>query len=179
MVNTNSEFVMEVTDKTKADVKVIYPMILFVLAKTDLRWGRDINWLRRIDAAIRDSPSTHKPPWWFWVGSVVLNTVHINHLTLKSVRKFKIFNTNNLWINLKGVCNAYHRIAGVEISISLFLTSSETHHGQRGHEVRHHRRSQGHARRGTCHPGEVSLLNILLPSNDWPQIAWNSSWGRH
>ena len=37
MVNTNSEFVMEVTDKTKADVKVIYPMILFVLAKTDLR----------------------------------------------------------------------------------------------------------------------------------------------
>ena len=62
MVNTDSEFVMEVTDKTKADVKVIYPIILFVLAKTDLRGGRDINWLRRIDAAIRDSPSTHKPP---------------------------------------------------------------------------------------------------------------------
>ena len=102
----------------------------------------------------------------FESGQFVLNTVHINHLTLESVRKFKIFNTNNLWINLKGVYNAYHRIAGVEISISLFLTSSETHHGQRGHEVRHHRRSQGHARRGTCHPGEVSLLNILLPSND-------------
>ena len=30
----------------------------------------------------------------------------------KSVRKFKIFNTNNLWINLKGKC---HRVSPCDV----------------------------------------------------------------
>jgi len=69
MVKTNSEFIMEVTDKTHADVK----------------GGTLINYegkLRLLEIA--QVPSNHVEDF-------------------KSVTKFKIFNTNNLWINLKAI----------------------------------------------------------------------------
>ncbi|TFK44838.1 UTP-glucose-1-phosphate uridylyltransferase [Crucibulum laeve] len=66
MVDTNSEFVMEVTDRTK----------------TDIKGGTLIDY----DGAIRLLEIAQVPP------------EHAEEF--KSVRKFKIFNTNNLWINL-------------------------------------------------------------------------------
>ena len=68
MVETDAEFIMEVTDKTKADVK----------------GGTLIDY----DGVIRLLEVAQVP------------NEHIEDF--KSVRKFKIFNTNNLWINLKG-----------------------------------------------------------------------------
>ena len=68
MIETQAEFIMEVTDKTKADVK----------------GGTLINY----DGVIRLLEVAQVP------------NEHIEDF--KSVRKFKIFNTNNLWINLKG-----------------------------------------------------------------------------
>jgi UTP--glucose-1-phosphate uridylyltransferase len=69
MAKTNSEFIMEVTDKTRADVK----------------GGTLINYeghLRLLEIA--QVPSNHIEDF-------------------KSVSKFKIFNTNNLWISLKAI----------------------------------------------------------------------------
>jgi UTP--glucose-1-phosphate uridylyltransferase len=68
MVSTQAEFIMEVTDKTKADVK----------------GGTLIDY----DGSIRLLEVAQVP------------NEHIEDF--KSVRKFKIFNTNNLWVNLKG-----------------------------------------------------------------------------
>ena len=68
MIESQAEFIMEVTDKTKADVK----------------GGTLIDY----DGVIRLLEVAQVP------------NEHIEDF--KSVRKFKIFNTNNLWINLKG-----------------------------------------------------------------------------
>ena len=68
MIDSQAEFIMEVTDKTKADVK----------------GGTLIDY----DGRIRLLEVAQVP------------NEHIEDF--KSVRKFKIFNTNNLWINLKG-----------------------------------------------------------------------------
>ena len=68
MIDSQAEFIMEVTDKTKADVK----------------GGTLIDY----DGTIRLLEVAQVP------------NEHIEDF--KSVRKFKIFNTNNLWINLKG-----------------------------------------------------------------------------
>ncbi|KAL8276239.1 hypothetical protein RQP46_011356 [Phenoliferia psychrophenolica] len=65
----NAEFLMEVTDKTKADVK----------------GGTLINYDSRVRLLeIAQVPSEHVEDF-------------------KSVRTFKIFNTNNLWINLRAI----------------------------------------------------------------------------
>ncbi|KAJ6625501.1 UTP--glucose-1-phosphate uridylyltransferase [Mycena sp. CBHHK59/15] len=69
MIDTQAEFLMEVTDKTKADVK----------------GGTLIDY----DGSIRLLEIAQVPP------------EHTEEF--KSVRKFKIFNTNNLWINLKAL----------------------------------------------------------------------------
>ncbi|KAJ7346762.1 UTP-glucose-1-phosphate uridylyltransferase [Mycena albidolilacea] len=69
MIHTNAEFLMEVTDKTKADVK----------GGTLINYGGSMRLLE-----IAQVPSKHVDEF-------------------KSVRKFKIFNTNNLWINLKAL----------------------------------------------------------------------------
>lgn len=66
MVDNQAEFIMEVTDKTKADVK----------GGTLIDYNGSIQLLE-----IAQVPSEHVEDF-------------------KSVRKFKIFNTNNLWINL-------------------------------------------------------------------------------
>ena len=70
MIDSQAEFIMEVTDKTKADVK----------------GGTLIDY----DGTIRLLEVAQVP------------NEHIEDF--KSVRKFKIFNTNNLWINLKKKC---------------------------------------------------------------------------
>ncbi|CAL1707727.1 unnamed protein product [Somion occarium] len=69
MVTSGAEFIMEVTDKTKADVK----------GGTLIDYDGSIQLLE-----IAQVPSEHVEDF-------------------KSVRKFKIFNTNNLWINLKAL----------------------------------------------------------------------------
>jgi UTP--glucose-1-phosphate uridylyltransferase len=69
MIATDAEFIMEVTDKTKADVK----------GGTLVDYDGSIRLLE-----IAQVPSEHVEDF-------------------KSVRKFKIFNTNNLWINLKAL----------------------------------------------------------------------------
>ena len=68
MIESNAEFLMEVTDKTKADIK----------GGTLIDYEGSVRLLE-----IAQVPSEHVEDF-------------------KSVRKFKIFNTNNLWINLKG-----------------------------------------------------------------------------
>ena len=68
MIDSQSEFIMEVTDKTKADVK----------GGTLIDYEGNIQLLE-----VAQVPSEHVEDF-------------------KSVRKFKIFNTNNLWLNLKG-----------------------------------------------------------------------------
>ena len=68
MIDSQAEFIMEVTDKTKADIK----------GGTLIDYEGSIRLLE-----IAQVPSEHVEDF-------------------KSVRKFKIFNTNNLWINLKG-----------------------------------------------------------------------------
>ncbi|KDQ57768.1 hypothetical protein JAAARDRAFT_35458 [Jaapia argillacea MUCL 33604] len=82
LVDTQTDFVMEVTDKTKADIK----------------GGTLIDYEDRL----RLLEIAQVPP------------AHVDDF--KSVSKFKIFNTNNLWIDLK----ALHRImtrGGMELDI--------------------------------------------------------------
>ncbi|KAI9627399.1 hypothetical protein H4Q26_017396 [Puccinia striiformis f. sp. tritici PST-130] len=69
MIDSQSEFIMEVTDKTKADVK----------GGTLINYDGNIRLLE-----IAQVPNDHVEDF-------------------KSVRKFKIFNTNNLWVNLRAL----------------------------------------------------------------------------
>jgi len=69
MIDTQAEFISEVTDKTKADVK----------GGTLIDYDGTIRLLE-----IAQVPSEHTEEF-------------------KSVKKFKIFNTNNLWLNLKAI----------------------------------------------------------------------------
>ncbi|PWN41508.1 putative UTP-glucose-1-phosphate uridylyltransferase [Ceraceosorus guamensis] len=69
MIDTQAEFISEVTDKTKADVK----------GGTLIDYNGTIRLLE-----IAQVPSEHTEEF-------------------KSVKKFKIFNTNNLWLNLRAI----------------------------------------------------------------------------
>ncbi len=69
MIDTQAEFISEVTDKTKADVK----------GGTLIDYEGTIRLLE-----IAQVPSEHVEDF-------------------KSIKKFKIFNTNNLWLNLRAV----------------------------------------------------------------------------
>ncbi|KAJ7780527.1 UTP-glucose-1-phosphate uridylyltransferase [Mycena maculata] len=69
MIDTEAEFLMEVTDKTQADVK----------GGTLIDYEGSFRLLE-----IAQVPSEHTEEF-------------------KSVRKFKVFNTNNLWVNLKAL----------------------------------------------------------------------------
>src|SRR4051812_29916090 len=69
MVESDAEFLMEVTDKTKADIK----------------GGTLIDY----EGTVRLLEVAQVPPQ------------HMEEF--KSIKKFKIFNTNNLWINLKAI----------------------------------------------------------------------------
>ncbi|TRM69301.1 UTP--glucose-1-phosphate uridylyltransferase family [Schizophyllum amplum] len=82
MIDSDAEFIMEVTDKTKADVK----------GGTLIDYDGSIRLLE-----IAQVPSEHVEDF-------------------KSVRKFKIFNTNNLWVNLKAVKRVMEN-EGMELEI--------------------------------------------------------------
>ena len=69
MIESQAEFIMEVTDKTKADIK----------GGTLIDYEGQIRLLE-----VAQVPSEHVEDF-------------------KSVRKFKIFNTNNIWINLRAL----------------------------------------------------------------------------
>ncbi|KAJ7780525.1 UTP-glucose-1-phosphate uridylyltransferase [Mycena maculata] len=77
MIDTQAEFLMEVTDKTKADIKASARH--FACGGTLIDYEGSMRLLE-----IAQVPSEHVEDF-------------------KSIRKFKIFNTNNLWINLKAL----------------------------------------------------------------------------
>ncbi|KZT19064.1 UDPGP-domain-containing protein [Neolentinus lepideus HHB14362 ss-1] len=82
MIDSQAEFIMEVTDKTKADIK----------GGTLIDYEGSIRLLE-----VAQVPSEHLEDF-------------------KSVRKFKIFNTNNLWINLKALKRVMEQ-EGMELDI--------------------------------------------------------------
>lgn len=82
MIDSQSEFLMEVTDKTKADIK----------GGTLIDYEGSIRLLE-----IAQVPSEHVEDF-------------------KSIRKFKIFNTNNLWINLRALKRVMEN-EGMELEI--------------------------------------------------------------
>ncbi|KAK0504734.1 UTP-glucose-1-phosphate uridylyltransferase [Armillaria luteobubalina] len=93
MIDTQAEFLMEVTDKTKADVK----------GGTLIDYEGSMRLLE-----IAQVPSEHVEDF-------------------KSVRKFKIFNTNNLWINLK----ALKRVMETEgMELEIIINPKMTDDGQ-------------------------------------------------
>ncbi|KAF7790399.1 hypothetical protein EIP86_001354 [Pleurotus ostreatoroseus] len=92
MVDNNSEFIMEVTDKTKADVKLL---------------------------EIAQVPAEHVEDF-------------------QSVRKFKIFNTNNLWVNLKALKRIMDQRA---MDLDLIINSKVTEEGTSVIQVRYTRSS--------------------------------------
>ncbi|KAF8622650.1 hypothetical protein AX15_006761 [Amanita polypyramis BW_CC] len=83
MIDSDAEFLMEVTDKTKADVK----------GGTLIDYDGSIRLLE-----IAQVPSEHVEDF-------------------KSVRKFKIFNTNNLWINLRALRRIMENEGGMDLDI--------------------------------------------------------------
>ncbi|KAG1826476.1 UTP-glucose-1-phosphate uridylyltransferase [Suillus variegatus] len=93
MIDSDAEFLMEVTDKTKADVK----------GGTLIEYDSSIRLLE-----IAQVPADHVDDF-------------------KSVRKFKIFNTNNLWINLR----ALKRIMdGGGMDLDIIVNPKMTDNGQ-------------------------------------------------
>jgi UTP--glucose-1-phosphate uridylyltransferase len=93
MIDTDAEFLMEVTDKTKADVK----------GGTLIDYEGSIRLLE-----IAQVPSEHVEDF-------------------KAIRKFKIFNTNNLWLNLK----ALKRIMTEEsMELEIIINPKTTDDGQ-------------------------------------------------
>lgn len=69
MISSGGEYIMEVTDKTRADIK----------GGTLIKYHGQIKLLE-----LAQVPKQHVPEF-------------------QSIKKFKIFNTNNLWINLKAI----------------------------------------------------------------------------
>ena len=78
-----------------------------------------------------------------------------------SVRKFKIFNTNNLWINLKGNPPIERNI----LSLTYISGNSiEESHGYGGNGPGNHHQPQGNERRAGSHPGlNCTLSSIMAP----------------
>ncbi|KLO20353.1 UDPGP-domain-containing protein [Schizopora paradoxa] len=93
MIDTQAEFLMEVTDKTKADVK----------GGTLIDYEGSIRLLE-----IAQVPSEHVEDF-------------------KAIRKFKIFNTNNLWVNLKALKRVME--AG-EMELEIIINPKTTDDGQ-------------------------------------------------
>ncbi|KAF7361778.1 UTP--glucose-1-phosphate uridylyltransferase [Mycena venus] len=96
MIDTNAEFLMEVTDKTKADIK----------GGTLIDYEGSMRLLE-----IAQVPSEHVEDF-------------------KSVRKFKIFNTNNLWINLKGECHSLTKISNEGMELEIIINPKVNDDGQ-------------------------------------------------
>ncbi|KAI9442205.1 UTP-glucose-1-phosphate uridylyltransferase, partial [Lactarius indigo] len=93
MIDSEAEFIMEVTDKTKADIK----------GGTLVDYEGSIRLLE-----VAQVPSEHVEDF-------------------KSVRKFKIFNTNNIWINLR----ALKRVMETEaMDLEIIINPKQTDDGQ-------------------------------------------------
>ncbi|EMD32022.1 hypothetical protein CERSUDRAFT_58921 [Gelatoporia subvermispora B] len=93
MIDTQAEFIMEVTDKTKADIK----------GGTLIDYEGSIRLLE-----VAQVPSEHVEDF-------------------KSIRKFKIFNTNNLWIHLPALKRVMQ--AG-ELELDIIINPKTTDDGQ-------------------------------------------------
>ncbi|KAF9051209.1 UTP-glucose-1-phosphate uridylyltransferase [Hymenopellis radicata] len=114
MIDTNAEFVMEVTNKTKADIK----------------GGTLVNY----DGSLR---------------LLELSQVDPEHLDdFQSVRKFGVFNTNNLWLNLV----ALKRVLGQGIMELDIVPNTKPHYSGRstielettaGSAIKYFERAQG------------------------------------
>ncbi|KAG2750310.1 UTP-glucose-1-phosphate uridylyltransferase [Suillus brevipes Sb2] len=94
MIDSDAEFLMEVTDKTKADVK----------------GGTLIEY----DSSVRLLEIAQVPP------------DHVDDF-ISSIRKFKIFNTNNLWINLKALKRIMN---GGGMDLDIIVNPKMTDNGQ-------------------------------------------------
>jgi len=93
MIDTQAEFISEVTDKTKADVK----------GGTLIDYDGTIRLLE-----IAQVPSEHVEEF-------------------KSVKKFKIFNTNNLWLNLKAIKRVLERD---ELDLEIIVNNKSLGNGE-------------------------------------------------
>jgi UTP--glucose-1-phosphate uridylyltransferase len=94
MVQSDAEFIMEVTDKTKADIK----------GGTLIDYDGQIRLLE-----IAQVPDEHLEDF-------------------KSIKKFKIFNTNNLWINLKAVKRVMDEAA---LDLEIIVNNKTTDSGEK------------------------------------------------
>jgi UTP--glucose-1-phosphate uridylyltransferase len=94
MVESDAEFIMEVTDKTKADIK-------------GGTLVDDAGHIRLLEIA--QVPDEHVEDF-------------------KSVKKFKIFNTNNLWINLKAIKRVMDEEA---LDLEIIVNNKTTPHGEK------------------------------------------------
>jgi len=92
MMETNSEFLMEVTDKTMADVK----------GGTLIDYDGQIRLLE-----IAQVPSEYVD-------------------TFKSIKKFKIFNTNNIWVSLKAIKRV---VMNRELNLEIIVNNKTTDNG--------------------------------------------------
>ncbi|KAG0225649.1 UTP-glucose-1-phosphate uridylyltransferase [Actinomortierella wolfii] len=94
MVETGAEFLMEVTDKTRADIK----------GGTLIDYEGQIRLLE-----IAQVPSEHVEDF-------------------KSIKKFKIFNTNNLWVNLKAIKRV---VEDRELNLEVIVNNKTTETGEK------------------------------------------------
>ncbi|KAG0036870.1 UTP-glucose-1-phosphate uridylyltransferase [Podila clonocystis] len=94
MVESGAEFLMEVTDKTRADIK----------GGTLIDYEGSIRLLE-----IAQVPSEHVEDF-------------------KSIKKFKIFNTNNLWVNLKAIKRV---VEDRELSLEVIVNNKTTESGEK------------------------------------------------
>lgn len=114
LAETNAEFIMEVTDKTKADIK----------GGTLVEYDGSIRLLE-----IAQVPSEHVDDF-------------------KSIKKFKIFNTNNLWVSLKAIKRL---VESGDLSLEIIVNNKIADNGEKviqletavGAAIKHFKGSHG------------------------------------
>lgn len=100
LVESQSEFIMEVTDKTKADIK----------GGTLIEYEDSIRLLE-----IAQVPNEHIDDF-------------------KSIKKFRIFNTNNLWVSLKAIKRV---VEHGELAMEIIANHKTTDAGEKVHPHLH------------------------------------------
>ncbi|KAJ3274426.1 UTP-glucose-1-phosphate uridylyltransferase [Terramyces sp. JEL0728] len=114
LVQSGAEFIMEVTDKTKADIK----------GGTLIEYENSVRLLE-----IAQVPNEHLEDF-------------------KSIKKFKIFNTNNLWVNLKAIKRV---VENQELSMEIIVNHKTDENGEKvvqletavGAAIKHFKGSHG------------------------------------
>ncbi|KAI9012910.1 UTP--glucose-1-phosphate uridylyltransferase family [Gaertneriomyces semiglobifer] len=94
MASSGAEFIMELTDKTKADIK----------GGTIIEYEGSVRLLE-----IAQVPAAHADDF-------------------KSVKKFKIFNTNNLWISLKAIKRV---VENSELAMEIIVNNKTAENGEK------------------------------------------------